>query len=367
MNTSSDVWFLERLTDAFLPEENYYDWNFRPIYKADGTVGGLLSAIIPLVSISCILIHVIIDDCFDTTQKILGRRRMRCLSQLTDATGITATPEAFADVVLKTLENDNYVEDMPFAAFYFCSAAPEASRATSPRPSGILRNLDEEYAGGIPITLTLSGTIGIPEDHPAAPRTTVCVADVSPTLDVSAPPPPTSSLTNEQIGGGSSRPGLLSSSILLSAPADYTSAQQSRHDSSSTAPTLRRNRATSGDGTPVPLSTPPSSCVWPFGEALAHRRVLHVPFLTELVTDGLEGRGWKDKLREAVIIPIGFDDAKLPQAVLVLGVNTRRPYDAEYKEFVDIMRLSLTSTLAATLGREAEVQKAEYVLSCLRM
>lgn len=38
-----DLLLFERLTNAGLPEENYYDWSYRPVNQEDGTIGGILS------------------------------------------------------------------------------------------------------------------------------------------------------------------------------------------------------------------------------------------------------------------------------------------------------------------------------------
>jgi hypothetical protein len=51
-NKYLDLLLFERLTEANLPEENYYDWSYRPIRQEDGTVGGF------------------INDCFDVTDKV---------------------------------------------------------------------------------------------------------------------------------------------------------------------------------------------------------------------------------------------------------------------------------------------------------
>lgn len=37
-----DLLLFER-SDAGLPEENYYDWSYRPVNQEDGTIGGILS------------------------------------------------------------------------------------------------------------------------------------------------------------------------------------------------------------------------------------------------------------------------------------------------------------------------------------
>jgi hypothetical protein len=65
-----------------------------------------------------------------------------------------------------------------------------------------------------------------------------------------------------------------------------------------------------------------------------------------------------------VVVPIwsyegDAADSVLPQAVLVLGLNPRRPYDKDYEEWVDMLRMSLGVSLATVLSWEAETQRAE--------
>jgi hypothetical protein len=120
-----------------------------------------------------------------------------------------------------------------------------------------------------------------------------------------------------------------------------------------------------GNGNGKPEVQAPSY-PWPFSEALLSRQTVHVTTLSEGVTDTLERRGWGDVPREAVIVPFGGtgneDDEtsgwRLPKVLLVVGLNTRRPYDEEYRNWVGMVRVSLDSTLGAVLGRQADIQRA---------
>ncbi|GAA2544412.1 hypothetical protein GCM10010435_11190 [Winogradskya consettensis] len=110
---SDHPFMLER--HGFL-EETYFDVSYDPIRRADGTVGGVF----------CIV--------SDTTQRVLGGRRVRALSRL--GSGLADAPDQAALGARATRilgEND---ADVPFAALY----------------------LDDPGAGG----LTLSGAYGVP-------------------------------------------------------------------------------------------------------------------------------------------------------------------------------------------------------------
>ena len=52
----------------------------------------------------------------------------------------------------------------------------------------------------------------------------------------------------------------------------------------------------------------------------------------------------------------------LPQAVLIMGLNSRRPYDKNYEEWVNHFRSGLAVSLAAVLSWEAETQRAQCVV-----
>lgn len=99
--------------------------------------------------------------------------------------------------------------------------------------------------------------------------------------------------------------------------------------------------------------------LWPFAEVLVSRRPVHVPALPNYVVEGFEIRGWGEPAREAVLIPITVEGTELPAAVLVMGLNSRRPYDEEYQNFIDLFRLSMNSLLFAIRGRQADLIRAE--------
>jgi len=89
---------------------------------------------------------------------------------------------------------------------------------------------------------------------------------------------------------------------------------------------------------------------------------VHTPNLPpDLMDDVGRERGWKDRVREAVVIPIVSEDDNADTAVLILGINTRRPYNEIYSNWIDVMRMTLGSALHAVLGREAETRRADQL------
>lgn len=104
---------------------------------------------------------------------------------------------------------------------------------------------------------------------------------------------------------------------------------------------------------------PESAVLWPFTEALATRRPVHVPSLPDYAIEGFEVRGWGEHAREAVVIPVVVDDSDIPVAVLVVGLNSRRSYDEDYAKWIDLFRLGMSALLTAVKGREADLIRAE--------
>lgn len=94
------------------------------------------------------------------------------------------------------------------------------------------------------------------------------------------------------------------------------------------------------------------------------RRPLLVPSLPPEVAEGLSRRSWGDVPRQAVIIPVWCHESEetpLPQAMLILGINPRRPYDKQYEEWIHLFSTGLSVSLAAVLSWEAETQRAQFV------
>lgn len=76
-------------------------------------------------------------------------------------------------------------------------------------------------------------------------------------------------------------------------------------------------------------STPMDDALWPFFDVFSTKKPLHVTALPSTIGQGFGFRknGWNDVPREAIVMPIAAEGDEVPNAVAVLGVNTRRPYD----------------------------------------
>lgn len=73
--------------------------------------------------------------------------------------------------------------------------------------------------------------------------------------------------------------------------------------------------------------------------------------------EGLEWRGFGDPCKAAVICPIRPTKEENVMGLLLLGLNPRRPYDNEYRQFISLLNQKLTSSLASTVLLEEETRR----------
>ncbi|KAG8979497.1 hypothetical protein FRC05_008486 [Tulasnella sp. 425] len=307
-----DLLFFGRLTDKMLPEETYHNWAWIPVIVEDGSVGGFF------------------NTTFESTSKILYERRIQILRSLGDRTALARSRTEFAEAMRAVL-NDDAHKDVPFAAFYFntVDASPKAGREGENSRAQKAR---------IRVTSTLAFQIGVPDGHPAIPEREVHLLD-----PITLRPSP--ALLTKRSGAS---PG--STIDARSLPDDTTVVAHTPGDSDAALETLRD--ALQADDT-----------TWPFFDVFSAKRPLHITSLPASIGKGfgLRKNGWNDVLREAIVMPIAAEGDEVPIAVMIFGVNTRRPYDKEYQTWIELLNMTLSSTLTATLGREAELKKAEQL------
>jgi hypothetical protein len=86
------------------------------------------------------------------------------------------------------------------------------------------------------------------------------------------------------------------------------------------------------------------------------------------LAQGLDERGFKDIPRMVAVLPISTNASKngrnsdgrtLPYAVLLLGLNTRRAYDADYASWIESVGSGLSNQLTVVLQREADMRMME--------
>ncbi|ORY86727.1 hypothetical protein BCR35DRAFT_302458 [Leucosporidium creatinivorum] len=126
-------------------------------------------------------------------------------------------------------------------------------------------------------------------------------------------------------------------------------------------PPMSRQSSASGSGSTATAmaddSTSPNWS-WPFEEACLRRE----PVVVELdsLSDSLEPRGWNDRPRCAVVIPIMVDAAQsIPQAILVLGINPRSQYDDLHATFFNLLARHIAVGLFAVMTAEIDAKRAD--------
>ncbi|KAF8521410.1 hypothetical protein BU17DRAFT_87965 [Hysterangium stoloniferum] len=365
-----DLMFFDRMSSdrmsSDLPEEVYHTWSWIPVKGENGAIEG------------------IINWSMETTQKVIAERRLLTLRAFGERAKLSKDVLQLTSALLSVLEQNK--EDVPFATFYYCQT-PKLIAKEEP-----YRGQSTNDQASLQLSLSLAGTIGVPDGHLSTPLTLDVSIDRV-TLCPNLSPKGQGSSTDASVSGATHITTPASSSRSFSpstwATATTTKSSLQRVDSVHSDSTLHSSRRTSPSPvtslhTPSPsYLSPPSrdsisstvsnsstmSWRWPIAEALASRRPLLVPNLPHEVTEGLSRRSWGDLPRQAIIIPIwSFEGTSttesalaLPQAVLILGVNPRRPYDKDYEDWVDLVKTSLGVSLAAVLSWEAETQRAEQL------
>jgi hypothetical protein len=97
---------------------------------------------------------------------------------------------------------------------------------------------------------------------------------------------------------------------------------------------------------------------WPFEQAMHERGPIRFAVPLE-VAKSFEQRSWGDPTLHAIIMPLSSDGDSKPLGFLITGLNTRRNYDADYSNWVNLLKSALSSYLTGSIAREEEVKRAK--------
>ncbi|KAG8705200.1 hypothetical protein FRC08_001781 [Ceratobasidium sp. 394] len=321
---NDDQMFFNSLTEAHLPEEVYHSWHWTPIWQEDGTVGGIW------------------NTTFESTQKVIAERRLAGMSDLFSRLSDATTQEQFGARTLEVLSRNPH--DIPFIGLYWCEVQNASSIPPRPKnPSFASAYIRSYPATLIDVKLTLGGSVGIPNGHPIVP----------PVIKYALDPVTYSPVQLSSDLGASeslSLDGTPRGVTALSSPI-------------ATNPTI--SVASGGH------SSPPagSSTRLNFASVFVSGSVEIVDPLPPFLAQGLNGRGFRDTPRAAAFLPIctsgkgngGASDhgRTLPHAVLLLGLNTRRAYDADYAAWLESVCAGLSNQFSVVLQREADARMIE--------
>lgn len=105
-----------------------------------------------------------------STGRVIADRRLRTLGELDTCISNAATMNDLGNSISKALTFNAY--DIPFALVYFCSTefGLRGVDAGLERHSSSDHSDSEPGTPTIKVTYTLQSTVGIPEEHPLAPR-----------------------------------------------------------------------------------------------------------------------------------------------------------------------------------------------------
>lgn len=277
--------------------EHYHSWMWVPVRQEDGSVGGLWNATI------------------DTTKKVLAERRLNTVREMSERTSVARSMAELNSAVIEILGNN--ARDVPFAMLYHVEHQEQDSKPQKEVATKAFHVEQSETTNKV--QLKLVGSIGVPDPHPSMP---------------------------------------LSLSINL-APrknnAPFTHMPNS--------PTMSIVSSLSTKDAPTTASEDVSARVvvdsWPIKEALQSRRLVLVEDCSSLIRD-YPVRVWDELPTAAVVVPIANDsDDGIPNAVIVMGLSIRRPFDDDYESFIHVVRLQIAQGIAAVRSYEAERQRIE--------
>lgn len=240
---------------------------------------------------------------FETTSRVLAERRLGTLRDLVLTLSLTRTHEEFFDASLASLGRNPC--DLPFVICYSCRIVEPQKRA--PQTKGIWKEVEPSENKSLQmLRLEHRGSLGVPKGHVCAP------AEIT---------------------------------LMVDRPLDQSDLTSQWETSSSAASSATAAQTFQAD----------EHLPWPFQEACATGMPIFIPDLGSRHV-GFEQRGWDERPRSAVVIPISTDGS-LPQAVLIVGLNPRRPFDDAYANWLQLIAKQLATHIAITKGYSDEIAK----------
>jgi signal transduction histidine kinase len=99
------------------------------------------------------------------------------------------------------------------------------------------------------------------------------------------------------------------------------------------------------------------ACVWPIQQALTQRETVEI---NDLSTYGsLPTGAWREPPRRAVIVPLLKLRQDAPIGVLIIGVNPLRPFDTDYRGFIELIAGQISAAVSNARAYEDERRRAE--------
>ncbi|WVR09484.1 hypothetical protein IAU60_006552 [Kwoniella sp. DSM 27419] len=274
--------------------ECYHSWLWSPIFQEDGTVGGLW------------------NTTTETTRRVILDRRLGTVRDLGENISVARNMIEF-DSAIKSTFDVNHV-DIPFFALYHVQSVTALAPLDKERQSLSPDDARPESEMSM-VSLLCTTSSGIPNGHPSTPST----------LSIR--------VRSNRRGSGNGPPGSES-------PVSVAS--------SLSAPSM----------SPLSLQDLESSVAaqcWPIQKTLETRRLVLVEDCRDLI-QGFQIQAWDELPTSAIMVPVANDSDKgIPTAVLVMGLNVRRPFDEDHEAFV------MASGIASVRSTEAEMKRLEEI------
>lgn len=203
----------------------------------------------------------------------------------------------FDSAVIEIISNN--ARDVPFAALYHVEVKTTDAADNNKKTSGVTKSEGPSMIGNsnIRCQLRLAGKVGVPDNHPSTPTTFNLVLNPKqrePRASlIHMPGSPTLSIMSGLSGGNK-----------------------------------RTSTPSEDGGLKLGLDS------WPIREALQTRRIVLVEDCSSLI-EGYPVRVWDELPNAAVVVPINNEsDEGVSNAVIVIGLSIRRPFDDDYEQFL---------------------------------
>ncbi|KAK9717627.1 hypothetical protein K7432_006063 [Basidiobolus ranarum] len=93
-------------------------------------------------------------------------------------------------------------------------------------------------------------------------------------------------------------------------------------------------------------------------EAIARKTIIPIYDIEEMFVN-LPARGWDEPPTMAVACPIVGSDQESVLGVAIVGLNPKRPYDEDYRTFIELLSRQSGTALATVRAYEQQVERAE--------
>ncbi|KAI5449034.1 hypothetical protein NCC49_005647, partial [Naganishia albida] len=299
-----DLWFfLSTEHDSSI--ETYHKWYMLPVKDDQGNVVGVFNAT------------------QETTADVIYRRRTECLLNITKGVSSAKNQADFFHGITTAARQTSSAIDLPYMLMYQTQLS-EASEEKV-RELENAKPLDPMPLPGteLPLNLVLKGSVGTNQPNPVVKQEI--------TVNI-----PQRLLRKKHFQSKATQ--------MFDEQDEAFDRRSSTFSSEATVPTKP------GELPGLPEEQEPE---WPIREAIVSGKIVFVEDAGSL-TKGFELRSWERLPQSAVVIPLSQKSSKIPNAVLIIGLNIHRPWNETYREWISTLRLTLGDVLAAVKAFELE-------------